>query len=1034
MDSKGAHCVLLLQGCLLLSCCTWAGSISLSTDIENPELQPDPNQVITIYIHSDTPLVLLDIRILINGDATITEVMNATNCTEYGWQSDYTPECIINADQSVQFTCYNGSGNSFDTVGYFKFRCNSGRVSVYIDSIEAFTFNWVGDFTYSTEPIAVGQWILPPLNDYNEPEPVLVQGPAYEDDFSWEDVFSYAPEPVLYAAASSQSQPEKPVIDIDYDITTNQVWTADKVYRLCDPNGVNVQALLVIEPGTTVIIAYQCAMFINNGGCLIAEGTPNAPITFTPDYLYLEYPEAVGHYWSVFQMWGYYYYTPIRIESTASPATTVRHCMIEGAFQGIVTENIRLDNPIEHNILSGNTWGIFEDGPKLTDIRNNLIHYSQVAAIDVLFCPDPNAVSDTATPFIIEQNTCDMWQYRGIALYGVSDPNNAFTVYILNNIVSNSWQDGIYINDWVKLLVVNTGYFNNRNNKNEPFPEYNPIFAATSPYRPEQGISRFHHHYLNEDSVFVNAGTEYIEQTSLVGTTTHIDGFLDKDLVDIGFHHFGWDYVGGGGLAGTDFSDFLEMADYWLTYTPYEPNSPAYLDPNLVDPNTIHYGGDWNNDGFVDLADFAILSADWQRFTCPVPTPLLFDQEPNAITGELTITLDTLDPQIYEAWLWMDGQLLSTFSPDGDSPGEITITTNDYRNGPHEFKLAYLYGEHLFTSPATEVVFQNIISSIVQPQGFVYGQDYRIAGITEGNCRIKLYDEITETMTYIADCNDGFTLSIPASAMPTDSGIYRLSIEPQSEDEKFDYIIGQKFTMDDPFNDRKKIVISIGSKGLEKAKADCWKHAIRAAIRQNMRPAFLRYKDCTWQNLRFCLNLENVKMWYHVSHGYDELLFQPKRQCIQTKDGLVFSYLKKDYPVVPANYKSLSFYYENNHSLAELRYAATDKLIWVQFNACRSAASEEFPYVLGILPYYSTDPFGKQVFIGWKRKSPVYDIVQGYNQFEADYWEELSFGSSLKKAIEDSIPPNSTGILDNISFSGINDWQYVHFHYPSIIN
>jgi hypothetical protein len=391
-------------------------------------------------------------------------------------------------------------------------------------------------------------------------------------------------------------------------------------------------------------------------------------------------------------VWGYYYYTPIRIESTASPATTVRHCRIEGAFQGIVTENIRLDNPIEHNILSGNMWGIFEDGPKLTDIRNNLIHYSQAAAIDVLFCPDPNAVSDTATPFIIEQNTCDMWQYRGIALYGVSDPNNAFTVYILNNIVSNSWQDGIYINKWMKLLVVNTGYFNNRNNKNEPFPEYNPVFASQNPYRPECGVSRFHHHYLNEDSVFVNAGTEYIEQTSLVGTTTHIDGFLDKDLVDVGFHHFGWDYVGGGGLAGTDFSDFLEMADYWLTYTPYEPTSPAYLDPNLVDPNTIHYGGDWNDDGFVDMADFALLSADWQRFTCPVPTPLLFDQEPNAITGELTITLDTLDPQIYEAWLWMDGQLISTFSPDGDSPGEITITTNDYRNGPHEFKLAYLYG------------------------------------------------------------------------------------------------------------------------------------------------------------------------------------------------------------------------------------------------------------------------------------------------------------------------------------------------------
>lgn len=37
-------------------------------------------------------------------------------------------------------------------------------------------------------------------------------------------------------------------IEITSDITTNQIWTADNTYHIA--NDINVQALLVIEPGT----------------------------------------------------------------------------------------------------------------------------------------------------------------------------------------------------------------------------------------------------------------------------------------------------------------------------------------------------------------------------------------------------------------------------------------------------------------------------------------------------------------------------------------------------------------------------------------------------------------------------------------------------------------------------------------------------------------------------------------------------------------------------------------------------------------
>jgi len=85
------------------------------------------------------------------------------------------------------------------------------------------------------------------------------------------------------------------IIDINSDITTNQLWTANNIYYVTDY--VNVKALLVIEPGTMVIFGYECGLFVNNGGTLISKGTPDKPIIYTCDFLYFEYPEYIGYYW-----------------------------------------------------------------------------------------------------------------------------------------------------------------------------------------------------------------------------------------------------------------------------------------------------------------------------------------------------------------------------------------------------------------------------------------------------------------------------------------------------------------------------------------------------------------------------------------------------------------------------------------------------------------------------------------------------------------------------------------------------------------
>jgi hypothetical protein len=697
----------------------------------------------------------------------------------------------------------------------------------------------------------------------------------------------------------------------------------------------------------------------------------------------------------------------------------------------------------------GNVWGIYEFGPKLTDIHNNLCFFADQAAIEVELCPDPNDVPDTETIFTIEQNTCDAYQYCGITVHGAGEPNEVPTVHLLNNIVSGSYWYGLNIGGgpmW--LLIVNTGYYNNSYNKNWEFDEYNPVYAETNPYYPYIGEKSYQHHYLDGDSVFVDAGAQYIEQTKLIGMTTNFDSLPDKDLVDLGFHSMDWNYIGGEGIAGTDIDDVVEIANYWLTYTPYDPNSPNYQDPNIVDPNTISYGGDWNDDGFVDLADFAILSGMWQKTQEAVAISFFFDKEPNNVGGTLTISADLVSSNIYEAWLFMDGEIVSGLNAMDEGLSETIVKTNQYRNGTHEFKIVGLCDDQfVFSSPAA-CRFNNELSSITQPKGFEPNEPYYLYALCDLNdvYSVELYDIVNDQTTFSTECQNGLAVCIPHTAFPEEYGIYDLTITKQEEgdmlllsggeslsvDEKVGIVISRKFDRSDPRNPYYRMVISIGDKKLQSAKEQCWKAVVRAAVTKNIYPILLKYEDCTWDNLKFCLRLNNVKMWYHLSHGNHDLLGQPPRQCITTASGLVFSYLKKDYgPNVPPDYQKLWWFYENNPSLAELGFQGSSKMTWVQINACYSARTTEFPRMLGILPI--NDPIGKQVFVGWKNSALVYDVIGKYNQFEEDYWSELTPGNSLRDAVMDSLPPGGgTNILENFMYYGVIDWQYAHFRYPNI--
>ena len=790
-------------------------------------------------------------------------------------------------------------------------------------------------------------------------------------------------------------------IYVDSDITSNTVWTSDNTYHVLA--NINVQALLVIEPGTIVEFAYGTGMFINNGGTLISCGTPDNPIIYTSDSEYLHYN---------------YYFCAIYIEETASSSTKITYSHIESSQFGIVTSNKRLDTSIENNYFYYNSYGIFEKGTELTDISNNLIFKSQYSGIEI-FLESATGQTDANSYILIQNNTCDYYQDCGITIHGVQDINDAGWVVLANNIVSESQWYGLYlIDDYVYASVLNTGYYGNTYNKNWEFEEENPVIETDWPYQDGSGWMPIC--YIDQNCSFINAGYEYIEQTHLIGKTTDVNSSPDCNKTDIGFHYCHWDYTNTGEgdfLAGdlnhdwhTDFKDFAILSNDWGT---------SY-----------------------NVNDLAALAQTWLQYGGPTPNIVpSFDQDSNNVSSNLVMSISVPDPNIHRIFVMLDGERWGEFGDLFESPF-LTMETEPYLNGTHSIKIVYLYDDQVVCSQPVQVIFNNEISSLRGSDGFTPGEDYHLYGIGSGTYRVQVEDIVNETIVYSQTFIDNIEAHIDANSFQEEYGLYALDIDKETLilaatwQDIVERVIGREFKKEDfPQNCPIKMVISIGDKELEKSKEKCWRACVKAAVRKGIWPVFLNAKACTWENLSYCLHLNNVKMWYHCSHGNYDLWWQPPRQCIKTASGWVFSYLKKDLDPnhIPSDYKSLSSDYERGHSIAELRFYGTEKLIWVQFNACYSAHTIEFPDALGVLPMKDPLKIGKQVFIGWKNKALVYDILGNYNQFEEDYWDYLRQGYNLKESVLNALPSSGgTQILENFMFDGVIDWQYAFFRYPNI--
>ena len=603
---------------------------------------------------------------------------------------------------------------------------------------------------------------------------------------------------------------EPNIIEINSDITTNQIWTANNIYHI--NSLINVTALLVIEPGTVIYFAYQAGLTINNGGTLISKGTPDKPIIYTCDFMYPDY----GYYFEYLEYYQWQYFYPAYIESTASPATTITYSFVEGAVEGIVINNITLDHPIENNHLFGNAYGIVEFGPKLTDIKNNLCFYNYYDGIYVKMS-DANEIGDANTTITIENNTCDSYQDVGIMVHGASNESGAGQVMLVNNIVSGSYMYGLnLVSGYMNAVVASTGYYGNANNKNWEFEEYNPVVTTVNPFDAPGW-------HLIAGCPFIDAGVEYIEETPLIGMTTNVNGTPDSNNIDIGYHYPNWKYSNAGTTTlradfdnnyKVDYKDLRFFANYWLfDYNEAQQvwlwdydNSGKVDMPDLrvvseywlspfdffdfadfakqwqkkVDERLYDERPDLNKDKIVNFKDFAILANEWQKTAKGYPAiGVSVSGDVNNLQGEIGLSVTGCRLSTRQVYILMDGQLMkqTDYMANEGNPG-ITMNTPSYINGSHTFKAVAIDNNDIIVSGVLAVNFNNPIHCMNLEDTYEPNQPLRLLGFsaTGSNLKVKL-SKWDGTAVWSQQTTGNLNINIPAGVLA--GQIYDVSIEQE---------------------------------------------------------------------------------------------------------------------------------------------------------------------------------------------------------------------------------------------------------------
>ncbi|MCK4294432.1 MAG: right-handed parallel beta-helix repeat-containing protein [Planctomycetes bacterium] len=144
-----------------------------------------------------------------------------------------------------------------------------------------------------------------------------------------------------------------------------------------------------------------------------------------------------------------------------------------------------------------------------------------------------------------------------------------------------------------------------------------------------------------EQSLCVDAGSDFASDVGLIGYTTRVDEALDTGIVDMGYHHPTLepcslcDVVYDGII---NFFDFAKLAERWL-------------DEGCSDLNGWCFGTDITFDTRIDFEDVAFLADCWlvEDLSPPRPDPAQWETEPYLFSGT---SISMVAETAIDAWGW----------------------------------------------------------------------------------------------------------------------------------------------------------------------------------------------------------------------------------------------------------------------------------------------------------------------------------------------------------------------------------------------
>ncbi|HIJ71570.1 MAG TPA: right-handed parallel beta-helix repeat-containing protein [Planctomycetes bacterium] len=646
----------------------------------------------------------------------------------------------------------------------------------------------------------------------------------------------------------------------------------------------------------------------------------------------------------------------------------------------------------------------------------------------------------------------------------------------------------------------NNAYWNNNLNVNpgNPIPDVNGVDLLYDPfeYYYDSGTT-----FLWRESEAVDGGLFEVDETPLVYMSTSVDGKADTGMLDIGYHWTAWDWSNDGLILDADVNEdyVVDCNDlYYLSLSWLEdPNVPP--DPNdypggvlPTDPNLFYLfpnkRADINEDMIVDYVDFALFSKQWLWESVPGIGKIdaEFDQDPCNLSGIVTVTFNTYgaDPPVTEIITLMDGlpvedgECSTDFLPYDVSSPTIGFDTREHENGRCELKFIGLRPDApAVCSSVIPVTFNNQHTNvkITRDDNYTY-----IFASPDANstATVRIIDPRYESGTEEVVIEEVFTgriaTRIPDSYIQRPDLPYNVIIDWDDGGEKsggevteadIERIIKRGFDKKDfPLDAFYTTLVSVGNGGwlnwrrsVMGSQEHIYKTVIRESELQGHPCIFIhpteKVKEWPFKTLmdnfdiiKYCLYIYDVSRWVHFSHGSYEFRSKEdnkiyRRQNIDIGNKRVFSHLYTDYSDEdrPPGLIKLPDNLEKCHSLRELGFwqEGWHKLTWVEFKACESGVTEEFPENLGMLD--GGQPEGGSIFCGWKIKIPQNDSASGnkYNLWDRQKWEYLGQGNMLRTAKTNALEnPEKTGITQmeiNAEYVhyGVDD-QYAWWNWPSI--